>query len=265
MDKKISAFHALFFVVSVLLAVLLISCETAPTQRRGSLSDAMNKSKDSNTGSRDVPEQSSPEAKPTPEIPQDSDDSSDSAATSSDTPFDSGSFIWGTRAGSTFSSSGDMGRDFDLDLLAGVAGPKCEGLMYAGFKAVEPVEDSDLDQSVSGSLLFLRLGGEIRYVPFDDREDFSPYIGAGVGGFLMGWEFQNDLSSSSGTIHGDSLKGAVLSVMAGMYIVRNETLSLGIAAIPELYLFGDLTSEGFDNDYFKPYGTVKFVGELLFR
>lgn len=261
----------LVFVVSVMLAVFLISCETAPGPRRGSLSDAMNKSKDKNTGSRDVPEQSNPGSDKGsvpgtyPEIPQNSGDSSDTASSSSVTPFESGSIIWGTRAGSSFSSSGDMGRNFDLDLIAGLALPKFEGLAYAGFKTVKPVDNSALDESVSGSLLFLRLGGEIRYVPFDGREYLSPYLGVGAGCFLMGWEFQNDLSGSNGKIHSDSLNGAVLSVIAGMYLVRNSKISLGIAAIPEVYLFGDLTSEGFDNDYFKPYGSVKFLGELLFR
>ena len=265
MNNSNNSSRLLFVVISVILAFCLISCETAPGERRGSLTDAMNKSKDKNTGSRAVPEEPNPGYGNDPELPSDNENRASGGDTLSAGPFDSGLFFWGTRAGSSFSYSGDMGKDFDLDLIGGLSLPNWEGLLYAGFKTVKPVDDSSLDESVAGSLLFLRLGGELRYVPFDNREYFSPYLGAGVGGFIMGWEFRNALVGGNGKIYSDSLNGAILSVAAGVYLVRNAHISLGVSAIPEVYLFGDLTSQGFDNDYFKPYGTIKFMGELLFR
>jgi hypothetical protein len=273
MNKNSNSLRLLFVVLSAILVFCLLSCETVPDERRGSLSDAMNKSKDKNTGSRAVPEEPNPGygndpgrvPGTYPDFPSDSANQDNNGKSLSAEPFDSSLLFWGTRAGSTFSYSGDMGKDFDLDLVGGLALPNWEGLLYAGFKTVQPVAGSALDESVSGSLLFLRLGGELRYVPFDNREYFSPYLGAGVGGFIMGWEFQNALVGGSGKIYSDSLNGAVLSAAAGVYLVRNAHISLGVSVIPEVYLFGDLTSQGFSNDYFKPYSTIKFMGELLFR
>ena len=250
------------------VTVLLSSCGTEPPVRRGSLSDAMDKSKDRNRGRREVPERRAPDnddvfgnGRPrgddvgrddAPPVP------SDGASS-----LNSGSIVWGFRGGSSLALSGDMGRDLDIDVLVGVEEERTAVMLFAGVKMIEPVEGSDLDESVDGSLLFLKAGGELRYFPFSAGGSLSPYVGIGLGAFMMGWEFRNPLLSGGEKIEGDSLKGFVLSAPLGVRALATERFDFLVSLTPEVYVFGALTEKGFDNDYFKPCGGLRLSGEVL--
>lgn len=269
MKKHPGTLTRMYFICAALAvsAVALSSCVTSPNEGRGSLSDAMDKGKDeSNT--RRVPDErpnDNPQSGICIAAPSNNWRNNDNGGMSVDTEPVNADGFFGVRGGRGISSSGDMGLDTDADVILGAGAANLDALLYAGFKSIEPVQHSDLDQSISGQLLILRAGGEVRYLPLGDIPVFCPYIGAGIGGFIMGWTFRNPLTDGDEIIAGDSLTGCVLSVCAGVYPVRTDSLVLGFSIIPEVYLYNDLTMEGFTNDYFSPYGTVKLMGEILFR
>lgn len=253
--------------------VLLSACGTEPPVRRGSLSDAMDKSKDRHRGSREVPERRAPDddgifgngRSRGNERPRDNDDGRDNAQpVPSDgvSIYDSDVIVWGFRGGSSLALSGDMGRDLDIDVLVGAKGDPMLLMFYGGLKTIAPKAGSDLDESVDGSLIFLKAGGEIRYFPFPDGGSLSPYVGIGVGAFMMGWEFRNTLLSDGEKIEGDSLKGIVVSAPLGVRALETERFDLLVSLTPEIYVFGDLTEKGFDNDYFKPCAGLRLSGEI---
>ncbi len=261
--SRLSVAAAAFLAVTVILS----SCTTEPPARRGSLSDAMDKSKDRHRGSREVPERRVPDEDDVfgdgrsrgDDIGRDNAPPEPSAGASA---FDSGSFSWGFRGGRSLALSGDMGRDLDVDVLVGVAEETTAVMFFGGLKTIEPAAGSDLDESIDGSLLFLKAGCELRYFPFSAGGSLSPYVGIGLGAFMMGWEFRNPLLSDGEKIEGDSLKGFVFSAPLGVRALATERFDFLVSLTPEVYFFGALTDKGFDNDYFKPCAGLRLSGEV---
>jgi hypothetical protein len=66
-------------------------------------------------------------------------------------------------------------------------------------------------------------------------------------------------------ITSDSIAGFMMSVGAGVYVVHLERFRLAIVVQPELYLFGTITGEGFDNDYFDYVDSIKIAAELAVK
>ena len=93
----------------------------------------------------------------------------------------------------------------------------------------------------------------------------TPDLTAGMGSFFMGWNFRNPLVSGSDTISSDSITGFMVSVGAGVYLLRLEHFRIGIGVQPEMYLFGTVTSDGFDNDYFSYFDSIKYFAEIAVK
>jgi len=154
----------------------------------------------------------------------------------------------------------------DGDILAGGdVSPNLEVDLYAGFKVTRAVPGSSLDASVKDPQLFLKAGLEGRYSPLPDWPVLSPYLSAGMGGFYMGWNFRNAVYSGYDDITSDSIGGVLLHVGAGIYLLRLERFRIGIAARPELYLFGMVTGEGFDNGYFDYFDSITVIAEMAVK
>lgn len=259
--------------LAFIAALLLMACSSDPPVRRGSLSDAMDKSRDDYQGSREVPSAPAYRSPPRDEpgayrgsIIVISPSGTDAPGQEPPEAFDFPPPYFGVRGGrSPLMSGGFEGvADGDLILLARGA-DRVEGGLYAGFMATGLRAGSTLAESVDDSTLFLRAGVELRWAPFPDWPVLSPYLGAQMGGFLFSWEFKNPLPSGGDLISYDSLGGLHLACGAGLYILNLEAVKLGVSINPEAYLFGDLTSQGFDNDYFYPVGGIRASAELLIR
>ena len=253
--------------LALLVCASFFSCSTVPTHYRGSLSDAMDKSRDDYEGDRTVPDAQRAPAYPQPERypaygyygP---------AETSPEPGIPSGpSEFWiGIRGGNGYYASRDMEPLADGDIVAGgETTPNIELDLYAGFRVNKAVAGSALDASVKDPLLFLKAGVEGRYSPLPDWPVFSPYLSAGMAGFYMGWNFRNAVYSGYDTITSDSIGGVVMHVGAGIYLLRLERFRIGIAARPELYLFGMVTGEGFDNDYFDYFDSITVIAEMAVK
>ncbi len=248
-------------------AALLVSCTTTSNRDRGSLDDAMNKARDDAPGDRTVPDEPRypdngwPRSDDTPDSPPDN-----NIVFSADMNAAPIKGWVGYRGGKALAPDQHIETSFDNDVFLNFpATRRFDFSLYAGFKTANPVKDSSLDASVKKSLVFLKAGLEVRFSPFPDFKFMSPYVFAGLGGYYMGWDFRNPVHSGTDTIESDAVGGTVLTAGAGVYLLNLENFRLGINIMPENYLFGPTTQQGFDNDYFTYFNTVKVMGEISIR
>jgi hypothetical protein len=267
-------------ICSLMSAFLFVSCGTAPDHYRGSLSDGMDKAKDDHEGSRSVPDYERPPEQDERDIPErhrrgDRKDANDSSGSDSSDAVSDGSSsanaepleVWiGVRGGSSKIVSREIGTYSDGDIYLGaVTTPRFELGFFGGYHAAFPENNSPLDDSVKDPITFLKAGIEGRYAPFPAWTFMCPYVGAGAGGFIMFWTYENSLTAGPDTISGDTLPGLLLSVSAGIYPINLEHFRIGISVVPEAYLFGQFTGEGFDNDYFTSFSPLKIMGEISIK
>ncbi len=250
------------------LCAFAMSCTTSPYRNRGSLSDAMDKARDDHEGSRRVPDRARPPDYDSPPYRGAGDGDYDG-----DNDVDSGSagggsgvsdVRYGIRGSTAILSYGDCGPDWSADFVVSASGEGAlSGAVFVGLRSVEPKAGSDLDLSVDGNLYFLRAGVEATYLPIPEMRVFCPYLTGGLGGFLMLWEYENTIIAGSERIDSDTLGGVLLFCGVGVYPYRGERLRLSVGLTPEVYFFGSVTNEGFDNDYFSPMTSVSVRFELL--
>lgn len=248
-------------------AALAVSCSTAPAKYRGSLSDAMDKSRDDHEGDRSVPDlPRAPEDAPPTQYPASDYSGSIQSIPAGDYAFGPSDFWLGFRGGNGYYTSNDMEPLADGDIIAGgEVSPNVEIDLYAGFKVTRAVAGSALDASITDPLLFLKAGVEGRYSPFPGWLVMNPYLSAGIGSFYMGWNFRNALVSGADIIASDSITGFMMTVGAGVYLVRLERFRVGMGIHPELHVFGSFTGEGFDNDYFDYFDSIKVIAEIAVK
>ncbi len=253
-------------------SVISVSCVSAPERDRGSLSDAMDKARDDHEGSRSVPDEPAgkndmPEGAWIVDPPRrhDRDRGNDSQREPLIQGSTSDTLSFGFRSSVSLASSEDWASPLDMDMLLGSSGDSMGLFGYLGLRVVDPGESSPLSASIKDSAGIVRAGFQFRWYPLSYREYLSPLIDFSIGGFTMGWTYRNALTAGNDTILGDSLGGLHLALGAGVSIVRGTRAEFSVRLVPEAYLFGDKTDEGFTNDFFKPLGVLKLEGELIFR
>lgn len=262
--------------LSLAVSAGLVSCSSVPDRDRGSLSDAMDKARDDNEGSRSVPDAPAgggdlpdgawivdPPSRSPRRGSVDADDETPSDPLV--TGYQSDRLSFGFRGSYDLASSEPWSSPVDFDLIAGVSGENAAMLGYLGLRTVDPGEGSAFEASIEDSAGILRVGLQFRWFPFPGRQYLAPQLDVALGGFVMGWTYRNALTAGNDTILGDSLGGAHLALGAGVSLARWERAEFGLRVVSEAYLFGDKTDEGFDNDFFAPLGVVKLVGEVMFR
>jgi hypothetical protein len=248
----------------LLFTVMVFSaCMTSSPRNRGSLSDAMDKSRDDYEDEREVPDEPDPweiEEEPDNRAPDDQDPQT--------RDFGSGgpsSLMFIVRGGYEFGGEPFFDEGFDGELLVGDrVGQKAEVYLYAGFNSLETRDSHSVSESIKGDVLTLGVGMEGRFYPLSGMPYFSPYLLGRFGGFIMFWEFKNALQSGNEIIDSDMLGGIMVGVGAGVDIIRSESFKLGIAIIPELSLYGEETGEGFTNDFFDQQGITRICAEAGF-
>ncbi len=268
---NLTALTALFIILSLFG---LNSCVTDSAYSRGSLSDAMDKSKDDYPGEREVPSESKedPWWNDDDETINDSGSESDSQRESEGQETsahasgggNTGPVYLAGRGGNAHYSEPYFDSLYDGEMLFGFGMDHTEVFLFGGIKAVTAQEDSSLKESIEDGVLFLRGGIEGRYYPFPDLQVFSPYVLAQAGGMYMYWSFKNPIEAGSETITNDSVAGLMLGAGAGIDLIHTKLFRLGAAWIPEAYLFYSETQEGFENDVFDAYAVVRWVIELGF-
>ena len=248
--------------ILLLLVVLgLVACTTSSPYNRGSLSDAMDKSRDDYEDEREVETERDKRPWWRGDEREEPEDDGDYAERGIADGGAGGPFYFGARGGNSWHSSPYFDSRFDAELLVGAREDAVEILLFGGIKAVEAKEGSDLAESVDGGVIFFRGGIEGRYYPFPKLKFFSPYLLGQVGGLYMYWSFRNPIDAGTETIFGDAVGGMILATGAGMNLIDTGTFRLGGAVIPETHLFTSETHKGFQNDVFDYYGTVRWALE----
>ena len=252
---------SLLFLWLIVFAVLT-GCATSSPRSRGSLSGAMDKARDDNEGSREVPDKQDPRWERDREDRRNDDDGTynrqdgDTSGTGVD-PYD-GPMMLMIRYGGALGGSPYYSGQKGFELALGMTGDSSVDLIiYGGIHVLETNRDHPVYESIGESALLLNAGIEGRFYPFDKMQFFSPYAGGRAGGIYMSWSFENPLAAGADTIVSDALGGLSLGVCAGVDFIHTDTLRLGIQLNPEAYLFGGETSEGFENDYFGAQGLMR--------
>ncbi len=259
----------------ILSLIVLASCTTTSTVDRGSLSDAMEKSRDDYPEEREVPttpKEESPgegsgdrsdggrsEEESETRTEEDTDETEGGSAESAGP---AGPIYLGGRGGNAWHSEPYFDSLYDAEILLGYAEEHVAFLLYGGLKAVEAKKNSEISESIDEGVLFLRAGVEARYYPIPEWQVLSPYVLAQLGGLYMYWSFKNPLDAGAETITSDSVGGLAAGIGAGIDLIHLEGFHLGIACIPEAYLFTSETQKGFENDVFDSYGTVRWTVEM---
>ena len=260
-------YSKLYKPLCLICAVLVLSaCTTSSPRNRGSLSDAMDKSRDDYEKEREVPDDPDPwwgdedeeeqeEQAPRNENQQDGNTS----------PGTFTSLMILARGGYEFSGKPFFDEGYDGELLLGTRiSPKVEAYLYAGFNVQKTDPSHKVSESIKGDVVNLGAGIEGRFYPLPNLTYFSPYLLGRVGGFLMLWKFQNPLIAGGETIESDILGGVMAGVGAGVDLIRSEDFKLGIVIIPEISVYGDETEEGFTNDVFNSQRITRICAEAGF-
>lgn len=240
------------------------ACTTSSTHNRGSLSSAMDKSRDDYEDERDVPDEEIPDYDNEDQNDEDDyyDDSNDYSPAGNTGPSSLQLLLRGGKSpvgGPYFSDS------LNGEILVGDASDHWGVYLTAGFNVLKLNPDHNVSDSIEDKPLALNAAVEGRYYLIKDMKFFSPYILGRIGGFIFFWEFKNPLVSGSDTIYNDSLGGFLLGGGAGVDLYRGDIFSISASVIPEWYVFGEQTSQGFTNDYFGSQGFVRWGVESGIR
>lgn len=249
--------------IPLFLVLILSACMTSSPRNRGSLSDAMDKSRDDYEDEREVPDE--PDPWEIEEEPDDRPPADQSPQTQDDGSGGLSSLMIIARGGYEFAGDPFFDEGFDGEILVGDRiGRRAEVYLYAGFNSLETRDSHSVSESIKGDVLTLGVGMEGRFYPLAGMTYLSPYLLGRFGGFMMFWEFRNSLKSGNEIIDSDMLGGIMVGVGAGVDIIRSEDFKLGVAIIPELSLYGEETGKGFTNDFFDQQGITRVCAEAGF-
>lgn len=250
-----------------LLLMALSSCTTGSSHNRGSLSVAMDKSRDGYEGEREVPDDEYPEPEEDEQEPEQREEDEEAHTDYDSYGGDSGpsTLLVMVRGGQSFLADPYFSRARGGEIMVGDSGGRWGVFLTGGFNILKTDPEHSVSESIEGNPLEFNAAVEGRFYPFKDLAYFSPYLLGRVGGFIMFWEFRNPLTSGDDTIHSDSLGGLILGTGAGMDLIRGERFRLGAAVIPEWYIYGDQTSQGFTNDFFGSQGLIRWTAEAGYR
>lgn len=252
-------------ILSLLLVLALFSsCLSYSSPSRGSLSSAMDKSRDDWEGSRSVPEDDDDDFiwifTENDDDRQESkkknqENYNDSSGNSSETLDD---VILILRGGNAFVSGPDFDSTFDLDVLIGSPVNRYDFYLYGNIKLAKTKPDSDISLSIDKDVLFLTAGIESRVYLFEKYPYMNPFLMGQIGFGYMFWSFKNPLDAGDEMINGDGLGYTQLALGAGVEFLRTENYRVGFMCIPETRLYGISTNQGFANDVFNLYSTVRW-------
>ena len=248
-----SIFLRSIIISAVILTLIgLPACTTTSDVSHGSLGDAMDKSRDDYPDEREIPTTPKEEAPgagsgegsegdssgdESESRPGQDDDAEEVGGGTAGSGGGTGPIYLGGRGGNAWHSEPYFDSLYDAELLLGYGEEHVAIFLYGGIKAVKAKKNSELRESIDEGVLFLRAGVEARYYPIYEWRVFSPYVLAQLGGLYMYWSFKNPLDAGTETITSDSVGGLAAGIGAGVDLIHLEGFHLGIACIPEAYLF----------------------------
>lgn len=250
MIKKLFIFISLIFVLS--------SCITSSSTNRGSLSDAMDKSKDDYEEERVVPSNDDTDY-------WNNNNEDNNVISTLDINWEPEDMVVLFRGGSSIISGPYFDKSTGAETLFGWEEGQSSLYFYGGLEILELNKNNSIIESIKENPSMFTGGIEFRYYPIDNLNFFSPYILGRVGGMLLFWEFKNTLYDGLESINSDIVGGITIDTGIGVDLIHTENLRFGILCKPQSYLYSDETSQGFINDYFSVSGLVNISAEIGYK
>jgi hypothetical protein len=289
MTKSIMKFSPTLFLILLFMIVFLIqSCSGTSKNRRGKLSDAVEKASDDHDDNREV------KTEPDPNEDEDEDYEDlyyieesvepshyveNDSLTNEKLAKESGRNPWWllVSGGTGFLESTEFYGLNHFNL--GVGGYNQSGHHFlnlsAGFGWSPVQETSILNASLDGGINLLNIGLGYKYFVTSSHTLMGFYLSFGIHYNYMFWSYKNSIEAMAydeygneigmETISSDGLPGFEFYFGIGLNIIQSEGIQLGIEGSPGLILWLPETSEGFDNDVFGTFYYIKLKVVLSFR
>jgi len=279
MQKKIF-FLLVYLIIILLLVNFFSSCFSSNHNRRGSLSDAMEKASDESED-REVETEPDPEPEYYYEDDDDayivqsfSDDSSDQEYEQLqpeviDTDLESIPAWFSVRGG----TGAIKGKDYfglnHFNLAVGAfPEPQHRIEVNAGFAWAPIQQTSVLKQSLDGGVTLLNLGLNYKWFTTPEHTFLGQYFSFGFKYNYMFWSYKNpiladyydDWGNYDGTeeISNDGLSGFEFYTGIGFHVLQVKGFQIGTEFSPGVIFWVWETTEGFENDVFSTFWYVKF-------
>lgn len=303
MERKrpLSTIYMLGLAVMLAMA-LLLSCSSSGANRRGRLSDTVEKSSDKHQGDRktetkpdlaqdggEIVEMEAVPANPAEKDGTDTASLPDSGGTAAgaegaslageDTSPDNDitSLGWATLSFATALTTQDgfaRLNQFNLTLGNHFA-QRWRGEVVMGGGWAPMKGGSDLQNSLKKNVIILNIGLAVKYYLTPGHTFLGTYLLAGLSYNRMFWEYKNPITADAydeygnvtGTeqIYSDNIGGTDIYLGIGFNLAQTRRFQLGLEAVPGILLWGGQTWEKFDNDVFKPAVYAKLKVVINFR
>jgi len=138
-----------------------------------------------------------------------------------------------------------------------------EGFVGLGYPLID--ETADLNSSID-DIWLITFGARYKYFTTPRHTFLGHYFTAGVAYAQLHWSYANAIQLDDETIRSDDLEGLELFVGMGVHLAQTERFQLGLEILPSMTHWLAQTDEGFDNDVFGDFYTVKIrlTGALIF-
>ncbi len=120
-------------------------------------------------------------------------------------------------------------------------------------------ETSDLDKSIEDGIVLFTGGLNYKYFTTPRYTFLGQYFLLGIALNEMFWQYENPIIvEDDERIHSDHITGLELTAGVGVHIAQTKHFQIGAEVLPNIILWSFYTNEGFTNDVFGPFGSVKF-------
>ena len=260
--------------MSICCLILVAGCVSGNSRSRGRLSDVIEKSSDTHSGNRVVKTTHKKSSWPFPAAYENDgvqnglepDNGAGGLPLSDENLFEK--VYFGISSGCALVENDDFERMKTIQLVLGFMGEEksafevMAGGSWASIKTV-----SALDQSIEDGVYIFQM--EAAYKHFfhgsQKAEKLSPYFKIGMGWQYMWWDYKNTVYTTDGEkIDFDTLSGFELFTGLGVNIPISHYFKMGLEVLPEATFWGEVTSEGFENDVFSPYFNVRIQAVITY-
>ncbi|MCK6618945.1 MAG: hypothetical protein HUU32_13010 [Calditrichaceae bacterium] len=288
----------------MLVMALLPGCSSSGANRRGKLSDAMGKASGKHEGDRKtnteppprwetgedveketVPAKSAGKARVKTASPPDSGVAAnrpnveEATLAGKDTAIDSVlarpnwfSLSFGKALTTQDGFAGLNQLDFTL---GGYISQRWRGEIVIGVGWAPVEEGSELRNSLEDNVIILSIGAASKYYFTPQHTFLGNYFLGGLNLNLMLWQYKNsieaDVYDENGNVTGteeidfDGIGGLEIYLGMGFNLAQTRHFQLGLEVVPGIFLWSWQTTEGFDNDVFKPATYIKLKVVVNFR
>jgi hypothetical protein len=161
---------------------------------------------------------------------------------------------FGIMGGVGIISSQDFSEMINLNITLGGYHRDKGGCIYLGGSWAGVDRTSKMDNSINDGVFLINLGVDLKNSFFNNSKWHMPYFIYGGAYRHMFWTYENQISTSDGTIiSSDSLSGIELHAGLGKSVLRTKGRRIGIEVVPSIIFWLWRTDNGFANDVFDPF------------